>query len=122
MPESGTPWQTFRAFIQEFFTMNGPLKPLLADLQSGLRELAREAAAAGELAAQLRGLLPEAARPHVVAAARRGDDVVVIVDSAAWAARIRYAGPRLREQLEARGEKLTGRLRVRVGRPATPRR
>lgn len=102
--------------------MSGPLKPVLAGLESGLRTLAREAAAAGELAALVRESLPEALRPHVVAAARRGDDVVVIVDSAAWAARVRYAGARVREQLEARGEALAGRLRVRVGRPVGPAR
>ena len=97
--------------------MTDPLKPLLAGLGPGLQALARDAAAAGELAALVRESLPETLRPHVVSAVRRGDDVVVIVDSAAWAARVRYAGPRVQERLEARGEALAGRLRVRVGRP-----
>ncbi len=100
--------------------MGGPLKPLFSGLDSGLRELAREAAAAGELAALVRASLPEALRPHVVTAARRGDDVVVIVDSAAWAVRVRYAGPQVRERIEAGGGTFAGRLRVRVGRPADP--
>jgi hypothetical protein len=47
---------------------------------------------------------------------RRSEDLVIIVDSAAWSARVRYAGPRLREQLQAAGEPVAGRLRVRVGR------
>jgi hypothetical protein len=98
--------------------MTGSLKPLFSDLDRGLLELARGAAAAGELADSVRQLLSETLRPHVVAAARRGDDLVVIVDSAAWATRIRYAAPRLREGLAARGETVQGRLRVRVGRPA----
>jgi len=98
--------------------MTGSLKPLFSDLDRGLRELTRGAAAAVELADAVRQSLSETLRPHVVAAARRGDDLVVIVDSAAWATRIRYAGPRLREALEARGEVVQGKLRVRVGRPA----
>lgn len=98
--------------------MGGPLKPVTAGLGAGLRELARDAAAAGELAELVRRCLPELLRPHVLAAARRGADVVVIVDSAAWATRVRYAGPRIRERLEAAGEPLAGKLRVRVGRPA----
>ena len=100
--------------------MTGPLKPVFAGLESGLRTLARDAAAAGELAELVRESLPEALRGHVVAAARRGNDVVVIVDSAAWAARVRYAGPRVRERLEASGQVLVGQLRVRVGRPVGP--
>ena len=100
--------------------MSGPLKPVFAGLESGLRTLARDAAAAGELTELVRESLPEALRPHVVAAARRGDDVVVIVDSAVWAARVRYAGPRVRGRLETGGQVVAGRLRVRVGRPVAP--
>ena len=102
--------------------MSGPLKPVFAGLESGLHTLARDAAAAGELAELVRESLPETLRPHVVAAARRGDDVVVIVDSAVWAARVRYAGPRVRGRLETGGQVVAGRLRVRVGRPLAPAR
>jgi hypothetical protein len=92
------------------------LKPLFSGLDLGLDALARKAAAAVSLTVRVQQLLPEALRPHVVAAVRRGDDLVVIVDSAAWSARVRYAGPRLREQLQAAGEPVTGKVRVRVGR------
>ena len=51
-----------------------------------------------------------------VPASRRGDDLVVIVDSAAWSARVRYAGRRLTESLARDGEMVTGKVRVRVGR------
>lgn len=98
--------------------MSDPLKPLLFDLSGGLLKLARGAADAATLGTVVRECLPEALRPHVVAAARRGDDLVVIVDSAAWAARVRYAGPRLQQQLQAKGEAVSGKVRVRVGRPA----
>jgi len=98
--------------------MSDPLKPLFSDLTGGLLKLARGAAEAATLGTVVRECLPEALRTHVVAAARRGDDLVVIVDSAAWAARVRYAGPRLQKQLESRGESVSGKVRVRVGRPA----
>ena len=96
--------------------MTDRLKPLFSGLDTGLDKLARRATAAVSLTGRVQELLPEALRPHVVAAVRRGDDLVVIVDSAAWSARVRYAGPRLREQLQAAGEEVKGKVRVRVGR------
>jgi hypothetical protein len=105
-------------FMQAVLIMSEPLKPLFADLGGGLLKLTRSAADAAEFGAIVRESLPEALRVHVVTAVRRGDDLVVIVDSAAWAARVRYSGPRLQQQLLARGEAVTGKVRVRVGRPA----
>ena len=96
--------------------MNDPLKPLLAGLTPALERLARKAAATEGLTTLVRQSLAETLRPHVVAAVRRGDDLVVIVDSAAWSARVRYAGPRLKEQLATAGEAVAGKVRVRVGR------
>ena len=97
-------------------TMADRLKPLFSGLDSSLERLAQRAAAATSLTATVRAALPEALRQHVVSAVRRGDDLVVIVDSAAWSARVRYAGPALKAQLLAGGEAVTGRIRVRVGR------
>jgi len=96
--------------------MSDPLKPLFEGLEGRLEVLARKAAAADTLAGAVRASLPESLRPHVVSAARRGDDLVVIVDSAAWSARVRYAATQLREQLQAHGEPVIGKVRVRVGR------
>jgi hypothetical protein len=96
--------------------MSDPLKPLFAGLAPGLEQLARKAAATVGLTGLVQQSLPEALRPHVVAAVRRGDDLVVIVDSAAWSARVRYGGPGLKEQLAAAGEAVAGKVRVRVGR------
>ena len=96
--------------------MSDPLKPLFSGLEPGLARLAEKAAAAASLTVKVRQSLPEVLRPHVLSAARRGDDVVVIVDSAAWAARVRYAGRRLIESLALEGEAVTGKVRVRVGR------
>jgi hypothetical protein len=81
--------------------MSDPLKPLFSGLGGAFAELARKAAATTSLTSAVQQSLPETLRPHVVSAVRRGDDLVVIVDSAAWSARVRYAGPRLRELLPA---------------------
>jgi hypothetical protein len=96
--------------------MSDPLKPLLAGLDPRLAQLAAKAAEAASLTVKVQRSLPEALRPHVLSASRRGDDLVVIVDSAAWSARVRYAGRRLVERLAREGEGVTGKVRVRVGR------
>jgi len=95
--------------------MSDPLKPLFSGLGGAFAELARKAAATTSLTDAVQQSLPETLRSHVVSAVRRGDDLVVIVDSAAWSARVRYAGPRLREQLRALGEPVAGKVRVKVG-------
>lgn len=95
--------------------MSDPLKPLFSGLGGAFAELTRKAAATTSLTSAVQRSLPDTLRPHVVSAVRRGDDLVVIVDSAAWSARVRYAGPRLREQLQALGEPVAGKVRVKVG-------
>jgi hypothetical protein len=96
--------------------MSDPLKPLFSDLDQGLARLAQRSAAAASLSEKVRQALPEPLRVHVVGAVRRGDDLVVMVDSAAWSARIRYGAAELKEQLAADGEVVTGKVRVKVGR------
>jgi hypothetical protein len=49
-----------------------------------------------------------------VSAARRGEDLVVIMDSAAWTPRVRYAARSLKSRLEQGGEPPIGKLRVKV--------
>jgi hypothetical protein len=97
--------------------MSNPLKPLLGTPLAGLDQLAKRAAAAESLAGIAQRELPEPLGSHVVSVARRGDDLVVIVDSAAWAARVRYAGPRLKARLAELGEPVAGKFRVRVRSP-----
>jgi len=108
--------QTKRPFISLLLIMSDPLKPLFSGLDSGIARLAEKAAAVASLTAKVRQSLPETLRPHVLSASRRGDDLVVIVDSAAWSARVRYAGRRLIERLAQEGEVVAGKVRVRVGR------
>jgi Dna[CI] antecedent, DciA len=103
-------------FIYLYLTMSDPLKPLATGLGGAFEQLARRAEATATLATRVGLSLPEELRAHVVGAARRGDDLVVLVDSAAWSARVRYAGAALRERLEALGEPVAGKVRVRVAR------
>jgi hypothetical protein len=94
--------------------MSDPLKPLFEGLSARLDALTRKASEARSLTSRVQSELPEPVRPHVVSASRRGEDLVVIVDSAAWSARVRYAGRRLKSELEARGEPPIAKVRVKV--------
>jgi hypothetical protein len=94
--------------------MTGPLKPLFSTPLVGLERLARRATEAAGLADLVRRELPEPLGDHVVGAARRGDDLVVLMDSAAWSARVRYAAPQLTVRLAELGQPVTGKVQVRV--------
>jgi hypothetical protein len=94
--------------------MTDPLKPLFGGLSPGLDALARKASAAGSLTEKVRLELAEPLRPHLVSASRRGEDLVVIMDSAAWTPRVRYGAQRLKQRLEAAGEPAIGKLQVKV--------
>ena len=99
--------------------MTGPLKPLSELISSGFTRLAEQAAAACDLSERVRRRLPEPMRVHVLSASRRGEELVIRVDSAAWSAQVRYAGKRLVEALQEPGTPELERVRVRVGRPAS---
>ena len=94
--------------------MSERLKPLYGGLGPGFDTLARKAAAAESLTEKVRIELSEALRPHLVAVARRGEDLVVIMDSAAWTPRVRYAARVLKARLEQSGEPPIGKLLVKV--------
>ena len=97
--------------------MGDLFQPLFAELPDAVDRLARRAEAAVSLAEQVRAALPEPLRPHVIAANRREKELVVIVDSAAWAARVRYATRRLQTALAQTPDAAFDKLRVRVGAP-----
>jgi hypothetical protein len=100
--------------------MTRRLEPLFSGLPESVERLAVRAEAAATLADKVRAALPEALRPHIVSAVRREQELVVIVDSAAWGPRVRYAGRALRESLVVAGEAPFDRVRVRVGVPIQP--
>jgi hypothetical protein len=96
---------------------NKELKPLASLILTGgtaLRELALEAARRSDLAGYLRAGLPADLAPHLVGGNLRPNGVlVVLADSPAWAARLRFEGA----QLLARCRELhpeSQRVKVRV--------
>lgn len=94
--------------------MSAPLKPLSGLLSPSLDALVRKASAAQSLTDRVRGELAEALRPHLVSAARRDTDLVVIMDSAAWTPRVRYGARQLKARLEEQGEPAIDKVVVKV--------
>ena len=94
--------------------MSDALKPLFGGLSPALDSLTRKARAAQTLTDKVRLELAETLRPHLVSASRRGADLVVIMDSAAWTPRVRYAARSLKARLEQAGEPPIWKLRVKV--------
>ncbi|MGB7741074.1 MAG: DciA family protein [Steroidobacteraceae bacterium] len=94
--------------------MTDRLKPLFGGLAPGLAALEKKAVAALSLTEKVRAELAEALRPHLVSAARRGGDLVVIMDSAAWTPRVRYGAQPLKKRLESGGEPPIGKVLVKV--------
>jgi hypothetical protein len=96
--------------------MSDPLKPLFGGLSPGLDALARKASDAQSLTDRVRRELAEPLRPHLVSANRRGDELVILMDSSAWTPRVRYGAADLTARLEAAGEPAIRKVKVRVGR------
>lgn len=94
------------------------LKPITAGLSPRFANLERRAQATIELAERVRAALSAPEKDHVTSASYRAETLVVLADSAAWAARIRYAQQELLAQLQAAGETRFTKLKVKVGRVA----
>jgi hypothetical protein len=88
------------------------LKDLLAG--NDLSQLVDRAREAGELASQVRGLLPDELSAHVTGAVLHEETVVILADSAAWASRIRFQAPGLVAQLAPRFDGAVAHVRVKV--------
>ena len=97
-----------------------PLK-LQAILHAGgnrLGQMVRRAAELGSLLEVVREALPEAAREHVFGVNLRGATLVVLTDSAAWAARMRYCAGAVQRHLAATRQLEVRQVRVKVRAPA----
>lgn len=94
------------------------LKPITAGLSPRFANLERRAQATIELAERVRAALSAPEKDHVTSASYRAETLVVLADSAAWAARIRYAQQELLARLQAAGETRFTKLKVKVGRVA----
>ena len=93
------------------------LKPLAAGLGARFDALERRARTTIELAERVRTVLPCPEKDHVTSASYREETLIVLADSAAWAARIRYMQELLLTQL-SNGETQFTKLKVKVGRTA----
>jgi hypothetical protein len=96
--------------------MTDRLKPIGEGLGALFSQLQERAEATHELTTKVRTALKGAEKEHVVSASYREDSLVVVVDSAVWTARVRYAHETLRKALEAAGERPFTKLKVKVGR------
>ncbi len=66
---------------------------------SGLARLIERAASMADLTQAVISALPDPLGTHVVAVNHRADTLVVLVDSAAWATRLRYLEGEIRSRL-----------------------
>jgi hypothetical protein len=93
--------------------MTDDLKALFGAAMPALARLARDAAGVDQATQDIRALLPAELRPHLLTAVRHASDLVLTADSAAWATRLRYAAPQLREAL-ATADAAAAPQRVRI--------
>jgi hypothetical protein len=96
--------------------MSEHFKPLTAGLGSLFAGLERRVQANLDLTARVRAALPGPEKEHIVSASYRGNTLIVLADSAAWCAHVRYAQQPLLDQLHAAGETQVTKLKVKVGR------
>jgi hypothetical protein len=89
----------------------------LADiLKGGLKGLEERAHATERLADRVRAALQGPEKEHVTGASDRGGTLIVLMDSAAWCAQVRYAQQTLLDALNRGSETQFTKLKVRVGR------
>ena len=87
---------------------------LIAGASPRLGELHARAKAFSALAARVRALLPSAEATHVTGVVQCNNGLVILVDSSAWCARLRYRTNALRARLaQVLGQEVQ-ELRVRV--------
>jgi hypothetical protein len=92
------------------------IKDLLAD-RGGLAGIAERAAATDRLSRRVQSALPGEVSNHILGANISGDSLVVIVDGAAWAARVRFESRAIRRVLSDTQEIDVARVIVRVRPP-----
>jgi hypothetical protein len=99
--------------------MSDTFKSLAESLGSKVAALESRAEATVRLARIVRAALPREVAVHVVAAACRADTLVVLADSGAWCAQIRYAEDALRRTFAAERLPDFAKLKVRVQAPVS---
>ena len=87
---------------------------LLAGASPRLGELRKRARAFAALTGRVRALLPDSEASHVTGIVQCGSEIVILVDSSAWCARLRYRVGALRAQLASLTGQEIRELKVRV--------
>jgi predicted nucleic acid-binding Zn ribbon protein len=87
---------------------------LIAGASPRLGELRARARAFSALADRVRAVLPSAEATHVTGIVQCGNGLVILVDSSAWCARLRYRASALRPQLSELVGHEVQELRIRV--------
>lgn len=95
--------------------MSSSFKSFLSEPGDLLAKLEQRANEVLSLTGKVRKALTGPEREHVVAAVYHDNVLVITVDSAAWAAQVRFSQDDLRQQLVAQGEPVFVTLKVRVG-------
>jgi hypothetical protein len=95
--------------------MSERMKPLSEVVSSLLSDLEQRVKTRIDLTERVRAALPGPEKDHVLSVTYRGETLIVIADSAAWCAHIRYAQQTLFERLQG-GEMQFTKLKVKVGR------
>lgn len=75
------------------------ISEVLHNTSSGLAEVVRRANTLAAITEKLKSVLPESLKPHLVSVNLRTDTLILIVDAAAWAARLRYLESEIRSHL-----------------------
>jgi hypothetical protein len=101
--------------------MSDGLKPLGDGLGSLFRKLEQRTQDRVELAVLVRAAMVGPEKDHVLSVSYRDETLIVLADSAAWCPQIRYAQRAILEKMRNAGETRFTKLRVRVGRPESPR-
>jgi len=95
--------------------MSSALQPLGGLLPARIASLEARAREALSLTEQVRALLPDQEKNHLLSASCREDTLSVTMDSAAWCPRLRYSAEAFLAELKSRGGPECARLKVRVG-------
>lgn len=91
-----------------------PLKALIDGPDSPLGSLIRRSADVEALTREVRCLVPESLRPHILAACSREAVLHVVADTSGWAAKLRYLADDILISLNARQGRSLQKLHVSV--------
>ena len=103
--------------------MSSPTKlSAIVTQNPAIRQLLDEAARFGDLTERARGIVGPTLATHIIGTVMRHDSLIVLADSAAWAAKLRYQTPILLDQLPRVHPQYSQirAVRIKVAVPRTP--